>query len=73
MHQLPSKLKYMNYRSKLHWNIHVAPVRLAWKNQWGIGTPELSNIAERHSLFNTSSKWIVLVFDFYDIFWYFSH
>ena len=39
-----------------------------WTNRWGIGIPELHDHAERHSAFNTSSKWILLVFDFYDIF-----
>ena len=34
---------------------------------------EIASYAERHSWFNTSSKSILLVFDFYRIFWHFSH
>ena len=62
--------KYMNSRSKLHWNIHVVlcQVGVTWKKRWGIGIPELHDHAERHSAFNTSSKWISLIFYFYDIF-----
>ena len=54
--------------------IHVVlcKVSVMWNNRWGIGIPELQVHAERHSAFNTGSKWILLVFDFY-IFWYFSH
>ena len=67
--------KYMNSRSKLHWNIHVVlcQVSVTWNKRQGIGIPELHDHAERHSAFNTSSKWISLIFYFYDIFWYFSH
>ena len=67
--------KYMYSRSKLHWNIHVVLclVSVTWNNHRGIGIPELRDHAERHSAFNTSSMWILLIFDFYDIFWYFSH
>ena len=59
--------KYMNSRSKLHWNIHVVlcQVSVTWNKHRGIGIPELH---ERHSAFNTSSKWISLIFYFYDIF-----
>ena len=62
--------KYTNSRSKLHWNIRVVlhQVSVTWNNRWGIGIPKLHDHAERHSAFNTSSKWILLVFDFYDIF-----
>ena len=62
--------KYMNSRSKLHWNMHVVlcQVSVTWNKHWGIGIPELHNHAERHSAFNTSSKWILLIFYFYVIF-----
>ena len=62
--------KYMNSRSKLHWNIHVVlcQVSVTWNKRRGIGIPELHDHAERHSAFNTSSKWISLIFYFYDIF-----
>ena len=66
--------KYMNYNSKLHWNIVVfCQVSAMWNNRWGIGISELHNHEERNSAFSTCSKWILLVFYFYDIFWYFSH
>ena len=68
--------KYMNSRSKLHWNIHavLCQVSVTWNKRRGIGIPELHDHAERHSAFNTSSKWISLIFYFYDIFLgYFSH
>ena len=67
--------KYMNSRSKLHWNIHVVlcQVGVTWNNRWGIGIPELRDHAERHSTFNSSPKWILLIIYFYDIFWYFPH
>ena len=60
----------MNSRSKHHWNIHVVlcQVSVTWNKCWGIGIPELHNHAERQSAFNTSSKWILLIFHFYDIF-----
>ena len=66
--------KYMNSRSKLHWNIHVVlcQVGVTWNKRRGIGIPELHDLAERHSAFNTSSKWISLIFYFYDIFLVFS-
>ena len=50
--------KYMNSRSKLHWNIHVVlcQVGVTWNNCWGIGIPELRDHAERHSTFNSSPK-----------------
>ena len=50
--------KYMNSRSKLHWNIHVVlcQVGVTWNNRWGIGIPELRDHAERHSTFNSSPK-----------------
>ena len=66
--------KYMNSRSKLHWNIHVVlcQVGITWNNRWGIGIPELCNHAERHSTFNSSPKWILLIIYFYDIFLVFS-
>ena len=62
--------KYMNSRSKLHWNIHVVlcQVSVTWNKRQGIGIPELHDHAERHSAFNTSSKWISLIFYFYVIF-----
>ena len=62
--------KYTNSRSKLHWNIHVVlcQVSITWNKRWGIGIPQLHDHAERHSAFNTSSKWILLIFYFYDIF-----
>ena len=62
--------KYMNSRSKLHWNIHVVlcQVSVTWNKRRGIGIPELCDHAERHSAFNNSSKWISLIFHFYDIF-----
>ena len=63
--------KYMNSRSKLHWNIHVVLCRVSvtWNKRRGIGIPELHDHAERHSTFNTTSKWISLIFYyFYDIF-----
>ena len=61
--------KYMNSRSKLHWTIHVVLclVSVTWKNHQGIGIPELRDHAERHSAFNSSSMWILILFDFYDI------
>ena len=67
--------KYMNSRSKLHWNIHVVlcQVGVTWNNRWGIGIPELHDHAERHSTFNSSPKWILLFIYFYAIFWYFPH
>ena len=36
--------KYMNSRSKLHWNIHVVlcQVGVTWNNCWGIGIPEVA-------------------------------
>ena len=62
--------KYMNSRSKLHWNIHVVlcQISVTWNKRRGIGIPELHDHAERQSAFNTSSKWISLIFYFYDIF-----
>ena len=62
--------KYMNSRSKFHWNIHVVlcQVSVTWNKRRGIGIPELRDHAERHSAFNTSSKWNSLIFYFYDIF-----
>ena len=62
--------KYMNSRSKLHWNISVVLglVSVTWKKRRGIGIPELHDLAERHSAFSSSSKWILLLFDFNDIF-----
>ena len=62
--------KYMNSRSKLHWNIHVVlcQVSVTWNKRWGIGIPEMHDHAERHSAFNTSSKWIMLIFL---LLWYF--
>ena len=67
--------KYMNSRSKLHWNIHVVLclVSVTWNNRWGIGIPELHDHAERHSAFNTSSKWILLILTFMIFFRYFPH
>ena len=68
--------KYMNSPSKLHWNIHVVlcQVGVTWNNRWAIGIPELRDHAERHSTFNSSPKWILLIIYFYDIFfWYFPH
>ena len=46
-------VKYMNSRSKLHWNIHVVLclVSVTWNKRWGIGIPELHYHAERHSAF----------------------
>ena len=66
--------KYMNSRSKLHWNIHVVlcQVGITWNNRWGIGIPELRDHAERHSTFNSSPKLILLIIYFYDIFLVFS-
>ena len=66
--------KYMNSRSKLHWNIHVVlcQVGVAWNNRLGIGIPELRDHAEHHSTFNSSPKWILLIIYFYDIFLVFS-
>ena len=66
--------KYMNSRSKLHWNIHVVlcQVGVTWNNRWVIGIPELRDHAERHSTFNSSPKWILLIIYFYDIFLVFS-
>ena len=66
--------KYMNSRSKLHWNIHVVlcQVGVTWNNRCGIGIPELRDQAERHSTFNSSPKWILLIIYFYGIFWVFS-
>ena len=62
--------KYMNSRSKLHWNIHVVlcEVGVTWNNRWGIGISELRDHAERHSTFNSSPKWILLIIYFFDIF-----
>ena len=62
--------KYINSLSKLHWNIHVVlcQVSVTWNKRRCIGIPELHDHAERHSAFNTSSKWISLIFYFYDIF-----
>ena len=61
--------KYMNSRSKLHWNKHVVLclVSVTWNNHRGIGIPELRDRVERHSAFNSSSMWILLLFYFYDI------
>ena len=63
--------KYMNSRSKLHWNIHVVlcQVGVTWNNRWGIGIPELRDHAERHSTFNSSPKWILfIIYYFFGIF-----
>ena len=64
--------KYMNSRSKLHWNIHVVlcQVGVTWNNRWGIAILELRDHAERHSTFNSSPKWILLIIYFYYIFFF---
>ena len=61
--------KYMNSRSKLHWNIHVVLclVSVTWNNRWGIGISELCDHAEHHSTFNSSPKYFVN----YLLLWYF--
>ena len=63
------RAKYMKSRSKLHWNIHVVLclVSVTWNNRWYIGILEFHDHAERHCAFNSSSKRILLLFDFYDI------
>ena len=67
--------KYMNSRSKLHWNIPVVlcQVGVTWNNRWDIGIPELRDHAERHNTFNSSPRWILLIIYFYEFFWYFPH
>ena len=67
--------KYTNSRPKLHCNIHVVLclVSVTWNKRWGIGIPELHDHAERHSAFNTSSKWILLILIFMIFFRYFSY
>ena len=59
--------KYINSPSKLHWIIHVVlcQVSVMCNNRLGIGISELQDRAEPHSAFNTTSKWILLVFNFY--------
>ena len=49
----------------------LCKVSVTWNNCWGIGIQELHDHAECHSAFNTTSKWILLDIDFYDIFLYF--
>ena len=50
--------KYMNSRSKHHRNINVVlcQVGVKWNNHRGIGIPEMCDHAERHSAFNSQSK-----------------
>ena len=61
--------KYMNSHSKLHRNIHVVlcQVGVTWNNHRGIGIQKLRDHAERHSAFNSSPKWILLIIYFYNI------
>ena len=67
-HQLANQNTWTHIPNFIEIYTSSRQVSIMWNNNWGIAIPELHDHAEYHSAFNTSSKWILLAFDFYDIF-----